>query len=104
MQPVETAPGLALVSDKIADPLELVAIWTVPAVNAFDGLVATALRFDHVAAPASNAQAAITITVAASLLAIVPPPRMSSSLSLAWSTVAQLVEDQSYSTVVEAPW
>ena len=55
MQPVETAPGFAFVSDITGAVKEPDVSWTVPALIEFDGLVAVALRFDQVAVPTSSA-------------------------------------------------
>src|ERR1700722_3013441 len=72
MQPVETAPGLALTSESTAELPELDPIWTVPALNEFAGLVAVELRFDHVAALARIAHPARTAIVAATFTVIRP--------------------------------
>src|ERR1700679_2426015 len=70
MQPVETSPGLAEEGDSTAELGELELSAPVPVLNEFDGLVAVALRFDHVAVLASSAAAARTATVPASLTKI----------------------------------
>jgi hypothetical protein len=136
MQPVETAPGFALVSEITGAVKEPDVSWTVPALIEFEGLVAVALRFDQVAVPMMSAPTARTATVAASLRAIpetrrplrwperasrgadefpgAPRPGSSSvaagavrsSMRSALGSIEadQLVEDQLYSTVVDAPW
>ena len=63
MQPVDTAPGLAFVSERTAEPPEFDAMTTVPAAKEFDGLVAVALRFDQVAALARTAHPMSTAIV-----------------------------------------
>jgi hypothetical protein len=70
MQPVDTDPGLALVSERMAVLPEFDPIATVPAENALEGLVAVALRFDHVAALARSAHRTRTAIVAATLTVI----------------------------------
>ena len=70
MQPVDTAPGVALASESTAELPEFDEIRTVPAVNEFAGLVAVALRSDHVATLARTAHPASTAIVAESFTVI----------------------------------
>jgi hypothetical protein len=84
MQPVETAPGLALPSESTAELPEFDPIWTVPALNEFAGLVAVELRFDQVAALARIAHPARTAIVAATFTPIRPATR--SLLRSLWSS------------------
>jgi hypothetical protein len=79
MQPVLTAPGVAAESDTTGAVNEPDESWIVPVLIEFAGLLAVALRFDHVAVPARSAPAARIVNVAASVSpipAMRPPIRL----------------------------